>query len=92
TGDYYFRTIKPVPYPGRAPHIHFMVKMKQADKFTTQCYIKGYPGNEKDQVFKEIKDMKARESLLVNFTPIPSSSIGEVGARFDIVLGYTPQG
>jgi protocatechuate 3,4-dioxygenase beta subunit len=28
TGEYYFRTIKPVPYPGRTPHIHFAVKMK----------------------------------------------------------------
>src|SRR3954451_18806099 len=23
TGEYYFRTIKPVPYPGRTPHIHY---------------------------------------------------------------------
>src|SRR5437868_11091578 len=23
TGEYYFRTVKPVPYPGRTPHIHF---------------------------------------------------------------------
>jgi hypothetical protein len=28
TGEYYFRTVKPVPYPGRTPHIHFMVKAK----------------------------------------------------------------
>src|SRR5438067_1240851 len=26
TGEYYFRTIKPVPYPGRTPHIHFKIK------------------------------------------------------------------
>src|SRR6185436_2506562 len=24
TGEYYFRTIKPVPYPGRTPHIHYI--------------------------------------------------------------------
>src|SRR5438067_5053561 len=28
TGEYYFRTIKPVAYPGRTPHIHFALKMK----------------------------------------------------------------
>src|SRR5436305_11121182 len=28
SGEYYFRTIKPVPYPGRTPHIHFAVKVK----------------------------------------------------------------
>src|SRR5438105_7230496 len=26
SGEYYFRTIKPVAYPGRTPHIHFKVK------------------------------------------------------------------
>src|SRR4249919_2878138 len=26
TGEYYFRTIKPVPYVPRTPHIHYMVK------------------------------------------------------------------
>src|SRR5690606_34690824 len=25
TGEYYFRTIKPVPYTGRTPHIHFQI-------------------------------------------------------------------
>lgn len=49
TGKYHFRTIQPVLYPGRqAPHIHFMVKVKGHDKFTTQCYIKGHPGNATD--------------------------------------------
>jgi protocatechuate 3,4-dioxygenase, beta subunit len=29
SGEYYFRTIKPVPYPSRpAPHIHFLVRVK----------------------------------------------------------------
>jgi protocatechuate 3,4-dioxygenase, beta subunit len=90
TGDYYFRTIKPVPYPGRTPHIHFAVKMKGQDKFTTQCYIKGHPGNAGDGVLKGMRDAKARDSLMVDFTPIKGSRIGELTARFDIVLGYTP--
>ena len=46
TGEYLFRTIKPVPYPGRTPHIHFAIKARGHEKFTTQCYIKGEPGNE----------------------------------------------
>src|SRR5262245_44122081 len=28
SGEYYFRTIKPVVYPGRTPHIHVKVKIK----------------------------------------------------------------
>src|SRR6478736_5621118 len=62
-GEYYFRTIKPVPYPGRTPHIHFQVKHKGNEPFTTQCYIKGHPQNERDFVFKAAGDAKARELL-----------------------------
>src|SRR5688500_14188962 len=43
TGEYVFRTIKPVPYPGRTPHIHFAVKMKGRKELVTQCYIEGHP-------------------------------------------------
>jgi protocatechuate 3,4-dioxygenase, beta subunit len=90
TGEYYFRTIKPVLYPGRlAPHIHFSVKVKGRDQFTTQCYIKGHPGNANDFVLKAVQDPKARQSILVDFTPIAASRIGELAAKFDIVLGYT---
>lgn len=91
TGEYYFRTIKPVPYPGRTPHIHFQVRIKGKDKFTTQCYVKGHPGNAKDGILNSIRDPKAKESILVDFAPIESSRIGEVAARFDIVLGFTPE-
>ena len=89
-GEYLFRTIKPVPYPGRTPHIHFAVKTKGREKFTTQCYIKGEPANETDQVLVELKDAKAKATLMVPFTPIPTSKIGELAAKFDIVLGFTP--
>jgi protocatechuate 3,4-dioxygenase beta subunit len=91
TGEYYFRTVKPVPYPGRTPHIHFAVKMKGRDKFTTQCYIKGHPGNEKDGIWRNVRDPKARESITVDFAPIKESKIGELAAKFDIVLGFTPE-
>jgi protocatechuate 3,4-dioxygenase beta subunit len=91
TGEYYFRTIKPVMYPGRTPHIHFAVKMKGREKFTTQCYVKGDPGNERDFVLRGIRDARVRDSVIVDFTPIKGSRVGELSARFDIVLGYTPE-
>ena len=90
TGEYYFRTIKPVPYPGRTPHIHFALKMKGREKWTTQCYIKGEPRNEKDGVYRNIVDPKARATVAIDFAPIKASRIGELAARFDIVLGFTP--
>lgn len=91
SGEYYFRTIKPVPYPGRTPHIHFQVKVKGKDKFTTQCYVKGEPGNDRDGIYKSIRDAKARDSITVDFAPIKESRIGELAARFNIVLGFTPE-
>ncbi|GIW95017.1 MAG: protocatechuate 3,4-dioxygenase subunit beta [Pirellulaceae bacterium] len=91
TGEYYFRTIQPVPYPGRTPHIHFAIKAPGREKFTTQCYIKGHPQNEQDGIFRSIRDPRQREAVLVDFVPIPDSKIGELAARFDIVLGWTPE-
>ncbi len=95
TGEYYFRTIKPVAYSAgnvmRTPHIHFALHAPKQEKFTTQCYIKGEPQNEKDGVLRGIRDAKARESVIVDFAPIKESRVGELAARFDVVLGYTPQ-
>ncbi|BCX47620.1 protocatechuate 3,4-dioxygenase subunit beta [Haloferula helveola] len=92
TGEYYFRTIKPVSYPGRTPHIHFAVKMKGRDKWTTQCYIKGEKQNERDGVIRGIKDEKQRAAVIVDFAPVKGSKTGELAARFDIVMGFTPAG
>jgi protocatechuate 3,4-dioxygenase beta subunit len=90
SGEYLFRTIKPVPYPGRTGHVHFAVKIRGQETFTTQCYVKGEPLNDKDGVLKEIKDPKAKASVIIPFTPLAGSRADELAARFDIVLGYTP--
>ena len=90
TGEYLFRTIKPVPYPGRTPHIHYAVKTNGREKFTTQCYIEGHPGNEKDGIWKNL-DQKGRKAVTVPFAALKESGIGELAAKFDVVLGYTPQ-
>jgi protocatechuate 3,4-dioxygenase beta subunit len=92
SGEYYFRTIKPVPYPGRTPHIHFKVKKASKELLTTQCYIKGEARNERDGIFRSIRDPKERAAILVDFAPLKGSRIGELTARFDIVLGMTPEG
>lgn len=91
TGEYYFRTIKPVVYPGRTPHIHFAVKVRGQDKFTTQCYVKGAPENERDGVLRGIRDEEQRENVIVDFAAIPDSKAGELAAKFEIVLGFTPE-
>ena len=90
-GLYSFRTLKPSPYSGRTPHIHMSVSSKGHRKLTTQCYVKGEPRNKVDFILQKIKDTRARESLVVPFKPMKGSKLGEVTARFDIVLGSTPQ-
>ncbi len=91
TGEYVFRTIKPVSYPGRVPHIHMAVKRKGQKELISQCYIKGFPGNEKDGVWKGIKDEKQRENVTIDFAPLAGSKTGELTAKWDIVMGLTPE-
>jgi protocatechuate 3,4-dioxygenase beta subunit len=91
SGEYYFRTIKPVPYPGRpAPHIHVKVKRGGRELLTTQIMIAGHPGNRRDGVFLGAGDPIDRELIQADFRPRPGSKIGEFTAHFDIILGRTP--
>ncbi|WP_437187460.1 intradiol ring-cleavage dioxygenase [Planctomicrobium sp. SH668] len=89
-GNYRFRTIKPVPYPGRTPHIHFGVSRRGQRVLTTQLFVKGDPGNDRDGILKAIKDPKALENVLGDFQPVPDSKIGELAVNFDLILGLTP--
>ena len=90
-GCYGFRTIKPVPYPGRTPHIHLKISRGGDRLLTTQCFVKGHPQNDRDGIFRRIGDAAQRESLLADFQPLEGSRIGELTARFDVVLGFTPE-
>jgi len=90
-GDYRFRTIKPVPYPGRpAPHIHLRISKSGKELLTSQLFINGHEGNKQDGVFRGIRDPLDRELVMVDFTPIKDSKIGELSANIDIVVGLTP--
>lgn len=91
TGEYYFRTIKPVPYPGRTPHIHFKVKQGRKELLTTQLYVKEEAArNEKDGIWKGVRDEKQRAAITVPFAKVKGSKTGELAANFVIVLGITP--
>jgi protocatechuate 3,4-dioxygenase beta subunit len=89
TGEYLFRTIKPVPYPGRSPHIHYKIKRGGKELLVTQLYIKGHPGNEKDGIWKSLK-AKERAAVTVDFNPLKGAKAGELAVKFDLVLGVTP--
>ena len=89
-GRYRFRTIRPVPYPGRTPHIHVAVTLPGQPRFATQCYIRGERLNARDGILNSITDPRLRELLIVPFVPVAGSVAREQVARFDIVLGVTP--
>lgn len=91
TGEYYFRTIKPVPYTGRpAAHIHFKVWKDHKVQITTECYVKSYKGNQRDRIYRRAMASKGGHMLPVKFALLKDSKAGELAARFEIVLGYTP--
>ncbi len=89
-GNYYFRTIKPVPYPGRTPHIHFGISLHGRRVLTTQLYVAGHPANKRDGPLNQIAP-ELRKSLLGDFKPVKDSKIGELAVNFDIILGVTPE-
>ena len=95
TGAYYFRTIKPIPYTlqgmFRTPHIHFAVSKNGQRIFTTQLMIRGWKDNAQDGILNDIADAATRETVLTDFVPLPGSTIGELSATFDIILGRTAQ-
>lgn len=88
-GEYRFRTIKPVPYPGRTPHIHVKLLKGGRELLTTQLYIQGHPLNGRDGVLRAIGDSRQRAAVLVPFVPSKERA-SALAARFDIVLGLTP--
>jgi protocatechuate 3,4-dioxygenase beta subunit len=76
-GGYEFRTIKPVAYPGRTPHIHVKVFDGTRELLTTQFYLKGHPANAKDGIFKRLSETEA-DSVSMEFTNTGTGPEAEV--------------
>jgi len=79
-GRYRFRTIRPVPYTGRTPHIHVKVKLDRRELLTTQLYVEGDPNNERDFLWRSLG---AERSLVT--VPFRAGSDG-LQASFPIVV------
>lgn len=86
TGEYHFLTIKPVPYPGRTPHIHFAVSGRGFERFITQMYVAGEPGNDGDPVLMGVRDPAARARLTVALRLTPDVGPDGMSGVFDVVL------
>jgi protocatechuate 3,4-dioxygenase beta subunit len=89
-GHYRFRTIHPVPYPGRTPHIHVAVFPPGSDTFTTQLYVDGDPRNAEDVLYRRIPE-ELRALVSAPFEAARGSG-SELAASFDIILGVSPAG
>ena len=85
-GAYRFRTIRPVAYTGRTPHIHFRVITANGQRLTTQMYVAGEPGNDRDGVLRAIRDPRQRQQVVVSLAPADGLERGALAGVFDIVL------
>jgi protocatechuate 3,4-dioxygenase, beta subunit len=85
SGAWRFRTIKPVNYPGRIPHIHFRITGKGFPRLTTQMYLRDHPDNDGDYLFTSIQTEAERQSVLVAFAL--TEGVDVPAGKFDIVIG-----
>lgn len=80
-GSFSFRTIKPVPYAGRTPHIHLKVLQENHERLTTQFYLPDHPDNKNDWLYQHLPQSK-RKLVTMNFV-----ATGQVPrAVIDIVI------
>ncbi|MCU0950818.1 MAG: protocatechuate 3,4-dioxygenase [Burkholderiaceae bacterium] len=63
-GGFHFRTIRPVPYPGRTPHIHARVEARGFSPLATQLYLADDPGNARDFLFRQLSADERAQLLL----------------------------
>ena len=80
-GSYRFRTMRPVAYGGRTPHIHVKVKLGARELLTTQLYVAGDAGNAQDFLWRRLSESD-RAALTASFVP---GSDG-LKARFPIIV------
>ena len=84
-GGYRFRTIKPVPYPGRAPHIHVAVTAPGKRPLVTQIYVDGARENGRDF----LRSLLTEDELAAVTVPFRTSGDGSglLAAEVDIIIG-----
>jgi protocatechuate 3,4-dioxygenase, beta subunit len=86
-GAYSFRTIRPVAYTGRCPHIHVKVHDSDGAALTSQIYVADDPHNERDWLFRQLSD-KERVASSMHLAR-PTTGPADWAADFDIVVPWT---
>lgn len=85
-GGYRFRTIRPVPYPGRTAHIHFTITTPRDRRLVTQMYVAGDRLNDRDPLLSRIRNPAARASVIIPLEPAPEIEPAALAGKFDIVM------
>ncbi len=79
-----FLTIRPVPYPGRTPHIHLKLRHASFGTLTTQLFVAGDPGNARDFLWRALPEAD-RAPLALALQPAAADS----GLRWQAVHQLT---
>lgn len=74
-----FRTIRPVPYPGRTPHIHIKLRHPSFGEITSQLFVAGDPGNARDFLWRGL-DPADRPMLQMQLQP----AVADSGLRWQV--------
>jgi protocatechuate 3,4-dioxygenase, beta subunit len=80
-GRWRFRTLRPVAYSGRAPHIHAKIKLGTQELLTTQLYVQGDPDNARDGLWRRL----SAEDRAAITSPYGPGSDG-LTARYALVI------
>ncbi len=80
-GRWRFRTMRPVAYSGRAPHIHAKVKLGTTELLTTQFYVQDDPGNARDGLWRRL----SADDRAAITSPFVAGSDG-LTARYALVI------
>lgn len=84
-GTVQFRTIRPVPYPGRTPHIHVTLRHASFGEVTSQLFVAGDPGNARDFLWRALTQAD-RDALAMKLDAAPSGSGLAWTARHALVV------
>ncbi len=85
-GLYRFRTIRPVPYPGRTPHIHVRVRHRSFGEVTSQLFVAGEPRNERDFLYRHLTPTQ-RSHVDMRLAPAPAGAPTRWVAQRQLIVG-----
>ena len=84
-GRFYFRTIIPVEYPGRTPHIHMKVLLLRKILLITQLYIEGHRLNSSDFLYRDMSEAE-RELNSMKLSPVSDNGILQYESSIQIIV------